>query len=466
MASIVKRTSAGLTALFFAVWSVVLPVTASAATYNASSGLTGNAWYVAASGTGLAGSPIVAAAATALNRANPWIAGLAIGTQVFQWLIESNKVPNPVMVVPRNAPQPVAEWGGTNPPATAVSETQYSEHWCSSSGGWMSSRESACASYVSSIQGACPGITGSVTDVAGAGFRCTTPASATCPAGYTNCGSRNPVTVCPPGYSQSGSTCVLSNASSVPWPSDGRPTITPKADGSGFEPHPRDPDTTIPAGYPSYDQIVNSPGDYWSDEYGNPVSQQINPGTDGGLGIIQKVQTTKDNQTQTTINNITINGTGTVVNTSSTTVPGNIGTASPTSTPVGSISIQFPNDYNKEATQQQVRDELKGVGAPEKPDFAADVQQKKTDMNQEITDKLDTVKGEFTADKDKWFSWVWTPPVGSCSPISAGVQVHGQTFAGWDICPYINQARDVMGWLFAIAGAWSVYNQMFRRDES
>jgi len=84
MASTVKRISAGVLAVWFSFWSVVFPVTANAAIYNAASNLTGKAWYVPGVGTSAAGNRALAAGATMLGRANPWIAAITIGMPIAQ----------------------------------------------------------------------------------------------------------------------------------------------------------------------------------------------------------------------------------------------------------------------------------------------------------------------------------------------------------------------------------------------
>lgn len=127
----------------------------------------------------------------------------------------------------------------------------------------------------------------------------------------------------------------------------------------------------------------------------------------------------------------------------------------------------MPTDYNREATQLAVKEDLDklvaGTGARDSPDFAKDVEDKKTAMNKSITDITDAIPNDYAASKDNWFSWVWSPPVGECSPYEGNV--HGNSVT-WDICPYIAKTRDVIGWLFALYGFWTVHNQMFRKDES
>jgi len=286
----------------------------------------------------------------------------------------------------------------------------------------------------------------------------------TCPSGGTLSGTTCTTSAtCPTGYTLSQGYCTVIDPWSVKWPADSIPTYVPTADGTGLMPDPRDPDP-IPA-TPTPSEIQNPSQNYQQDPYGNPTSTTITPQPGGGYKVDQRVQTTVNNQTSTTINNITINNYGIVTDLGSRTVQGPIGTATPTGTV--SNNIEFPTDYNKEATQQAVKSKLDeiqaGTGAETHPNFSQELEQKKMDMNQPIKDKLDAVPGEYAADKGNWFSWVWTPPVGSCSPWTS--TIHGQDVL-WDICPYVAKVRDVIGFLLAIFGGWVVYNQMFKREES
>lgn len=460
MASIVKRSFAGLYASFFLLWSILLPVTAHAATYSAASNLSGRAWAVPMTGTGIAGNPIVASAATMLGRMSPWINGLMLGTAVFKFILET-KDGKQVAIVPRGLQQPVESWPNGVPPST----TPYG---FVSGGFYADSALGACqlnaATFQDSTTERCPGASPytsadqkvcyqqmKVRTNSYCGGNWSSPIAKGCPSGYS--------------LASDGSACNLANASQVKYPPDNIPSFMPSPDGTTLIPDPRDPDAA-PA-HPTIEEIINTPGNYDNDPYGNPASHQIKPSSEG-YTIDQRVQTTNNNQTTTTINNISINNAGQITNIFTTTVPGSIQQASPTATPVsGSSNIQFPTDYNREVTQQAVKqtlDDIKtGQGAETAPEFSQEVDTKKQEMKDAIKEQLDPIPNEFNSDKSKWFSWVWTPPVGSCSPLTS--TIHGQSVV-WNICPYVEKIRDVIGFLMAIGGAWLVYNQMFRRDEA
>lgn len=460
MAYTAKRFAAFLMACTWAILSIIVPVTAHAAIYNAASKLTGNQWYIPATGTGIAGNAVVATAATMLARANPWVAAITLGTPVMRWLLEKKTGGN-VEVAPRDIKQEIPGWVNGSPPSTTPATSGYTAT-INGSNYVNTTALGACQAAAANPTASCGGETCLNVFANTGGGNC---------RGYNSGGSvfifsslYGPDLVCPAGYTLSGSNCNLTNESLVMWPSDGKATYVPTASGTTLEKHPRDPDP-LPAS-PTIAEILNPSKDYAPDVFGNPTSTTITPSANG-FSIEQRVQTTKDNQTATTINNVTINNAGQVTNVSSTTVPGEIALASPTAIPVSSGgTIQFPTDYNREATQQQAVQKLEdikqGTGAADAPNYQQDTNDKKSAMNQEIKDKAEAIPGQYAGDKASWFSWVWTPPVGNCAPWNS--TIHGQSVS-WDICPYINKVRDVIGYLLAIATTWGVYLQLFKRED-
>lgn len=501
MVFIGRRFFAACMAFTWLVLSLVVPVSAHAATYNAASNLTGRQWFVPAQSTGVAGTAIVATAATMLARANPWIAAISLGTPVMQYLLEINggdrvairardaQVPTPPGWTsnPNGIPSPPSQSPtiSTSPyqATPGVKETWYCfGSYCSDP---QPTAQQACSLLAPAYgwpsgalrydhpsypgQPFCYNASGSpdtgtnipTVQVCQGGAQ-TQTCSLSCPNGGTLSGTTcTPAPSCSPGYALSQGYCTIIDPTAVKWPSDGVPTYVPTQDGSGIQPDPRDPDPA-PAS-PSPSEILNPSAQYHPDPYGNPTLTQITPQPGGGYTIDQRVQTTNNNQTMTTINNITINNNGNVVNISSTTVPGSIEQASPAAVPVAQ-KIEFPNDYNREATQQQVLqklDDIKtGAGAADAPNY--DVAAKAQAMNDAVKEKIDAIPGEYAADKGSWFSWVWTPPIGQCEPWNS--TIHGQSVS-WNICPYVDKVRDVIGYLLAVASAFAVYSQLFRRED-
>jgi len=123
--------------------------------------------------------------------------------------------------------------------------------------------------------------------------------------------------------------------------------------------------------------------------------------------------------------------------------------------------LQIPNDYNKEVTQASIDAELKAASVPAMADQSARFTAGAA-VDKALSDGLNVqIQAEQGSDKSKWFSWVWTPPMGACSPVSGAV--HGVELS-LDYCGPVGLIRDIVGWLFALYGAITVYGQLFRRD--
>jgi hypothetical protein len=478
MASIVNRLASGVLAVWFTVFSVVSPVTSHAVTYNAASNFTGRIWAVPFVGTGIAGSRIAAAASTVITRANPWIAGISIGTALVQTVIELKTGGTIGIVSDGQLTTPIPGWSDSNtpPPITAPlpgtstypAKILYSvTDWQALAGQKFNSISSAC-SAASAYAGM------AFTPAADGSSKCCLSGSCVLLAKSTGCdtgdslsGATCSTSNCPVGYTASSGQCVITDSSAVKWPSDGQPTYVPRVGDNGvyqWWPSDRDPDQGT---YPqtNINQYLQS-GDVFTDPQGNPVTQTFTPTSDGGYVHTQQIQHTPAGSlnTYTTTNSYTVNKSGTVTNISTVTNNGPItNTTNNTTAPVQPL----PTDYNREATQLAVKEDLDklvaGTGARDSPDFAKDVEDKKTAMDKGITDFTDAIPGQFAESKGNWFSWVWSPPVGNCTPYQGNV--HGKSVT-WDVCPYVANVRDVIGWLFALYGAWTVYNQMFKREDA
>jgi len=488
MASTVKRYFAGFLAFWFAVFSVVFPVAANAAVYNATPTFTGRAWYVPAAGPLTSLGP-VASIAVGLGRLNPWITAGMVGLSIYRFVVETQSAGTIGIVSDGQLFTPIPGWSNSNsPPQTAAAGAGTTVPSTPTAGYCTDVNPRTCGASVTQV---CETLRANQTTKAGTvatslleGSKCTIGYYITvnllenvyrisastynaCPAGSTLSGTSCVTTAsCPSGYALTGDTCELTDSPKVQWPSDGQPTYVPRVGDNGvyqWWPSDRDPDQgTYPQA--NINQFLQS-GDIFTDSYGNPVTQTVTPTTDGGYTIQQQIQHSPagSGNTYTTTNNITVNKAGTVTNASTITNNGpitNVNTA-------GGAVQPLPTDYNREATQLALKEDLDklvaGTGARDSPDFAKDVEDKKTAMDKGITDFTDAIPGQFAESKGNWFSWVWSPPVGQCSPYEGNI--HGKSVT-WNICPHIATARDVIGWLFALYGAWSVYNQMFRKDES
>lgn len=286
-----------------------------------------------------------------------------------------------------------------------------------------------------------------------------------CSAGqyYVNGSCTSTPTYCPAGYSYTNGLCV----GPASYTADGSPTVRVDSAGTGWETHPSDPDT--PAQPVSGEQTSSG-----TDAAGRPTMTKVTPLADGGVKvqhIVQNVLSSGDSinsgNTTTTTNTIVINSAGGVASSTTITNYGAIDSQ-------GGPAPDIPTDYNREVTQQAIQtdvatmkekqqellDEVKGVEAPDVPppqDF-----QDVRDKQQQLEDTIAGIPDQYQASKSTWFSWVWTPPVGTCEAVTGSI--HGVSVS-WNYCFYVNMIRDTIGWLFAVFGAWSIYLELFRRGD-
>lgn len=293
---------------------------------------------------------------------------------------------------------------------------------------------------------------------------------------------------CPSGYSISGSNCVSDTPKFLPssepeiqqagdtdmgndptgskakkyWDAaNAADAMSRAAGGNGMS-----PSVMVPTGSPT---VVDAPPvtspqrttstESFTDPQGVPqtrTTQQtttVTP-TSSGSGTSTSITYNTSNNTTTT----------TTTNTStSTSNPPKIETKTETEPALPPVlPMEFPKDYNKEATQQQIRDELEGKNAPAAPaDQAARTGTELAKTDTSLKDLFDGLPNQFTADKTNWFSWVWTPPGGTCNASDYSGSVHGYSVT-WDICPTVTKIRDVLGWLFALFAAYIIYGQIFK----
>lgn len=476
-------------AAWFGVFSVLLPVSASSATYNATPTFTGRAWYVPSAGA-ISGVGAVASVAIGLGKLNPWVNAGMIGLSLYHLAVQSQSSANIGIVAGNQLTTPIPGWANSDsPPLTAAPTATQSTTPATTTSGYCSRPLPAtCGATMADV---CETLRANTVAKAG-----TTPTSSlvsnkctitkilqayplediyyidagtykTCPAGATLSGSSCVSDVsCPVGYALVSGGCTLTDEPKVQWPADGQPTYVPRVGDNGvyqWWPADRDPDQgTYPQG--NINAALQS-GDVFTDPFGNPVTQTVTPTNDGGYVFQQQMQHTPSGSgnTYTTTNTMTVNNAGTIINISTVTNAGDITTVKPST----AAAVQpLPTDYNREATQAAIKEDLNkmltGAGAQDAPDFQKDFEDKKTAMDKGITDFTDALPGQFAESKGNWFSWVWSPPVGQCSPYEGNI--HGKSVS-WNICPHIATARDLIGWLFALYGAWVVYNQMFRKED-
>lgn len=269
---------------------------------------------------------------------------------------------------------------------------------------------------------------------------------------------------CSAGYTVSGTSCVLSNAALVMKPADGRCHILMNV--SGFVIDPQDPECGALAANTG---TTVTPTQITQTKPGSLTNGKVVINADGSRTITYSSSNTTNNTTTiTTINMIPAAGGQTALVTgSSTVVVAGTGTAAgttPTTPP-----LVFPDDYNREVTQGQIKTGIdalhsdldsSGYSAPAPAALTPDALA--LQENKKITDALDGSVTDYDNFKLlDWSTWVPVFPAASCSPFTGSVM--GKTVS-WDFCPKIAMLNELIGWLLNVFAAWSVVHLLFRRD--
>lgn len=277
---------------------------------------------------------------------------------------------------------------------------------------------------------------------------------------------------CPAGVVCGGEPQLVKKPSLPPWQEPGFPPYLDGRQGQEPEFGPKIAGEATESGHPPQSSPSGGPTVSATPTTGAPkTSTSTSTRPDGSVDTTTTTTTTT--VTPTVTNNNTSNPTITynTSNNTSTSVTNNVTnqttiTNTTTNSPNEKPDLELPNDYNKEATQQQIRDEMEGKNAPAAPADQAD--RTKTEIGKTDTSLKDLFEGlpdKFTSDKENWFSWVWTPPVGVCNASDYSGTVRGYA-VNWDICPTVSKVREVLGWLFAILGAYLIYGQIFKGNKS
>jgi hypothetical protein len=274
-----------------------------------------------------------------------------------------------------------------------------------------------------------------------------------------------PYASCPAGYTMSSGSCVLSNASLVMKPADGRCQVL--ASVSGFTVDPQDPECS---GLATQTGTTVAPSSITSNKPGWLSNGKVVVNADGSRTITYSTtNTTNNTTTTTTVNMVPAAGgqTAMVTGSSVVTVPGTGNLAAP-ATPAAP-TIDFPDDYNREITQGQIKTGIDtlhgdldsaGFSQPAAPAVApADLV---IAENKKITDEL--ALSVTTYDNFKlldWSTWIPVLPASSCSPVTGNVM--GRTVS-IDLCPKIAMLNELIGWMLAVYATWSVVMMAFRKD--
>jgi len=281
---------------------------------------------------------------------------------------------------------------------------------------------------------------------------------------------------CSPGYGLNAAktTCVLTNAAIAMKPSDGMATMIPSA--GGWVADPQDPDP-VPATLADPTALNNAGATPFNGPYVDPLTGAtstlpqvivFSPTASGGIKATQAVQTMSPAGSGTnpfsivTATTLVTDPAGVVTQQTTTTQPGTLATVIPgvVADPV-TLKLDLPTDYNREATQQKLVDAITAPTAAAMPDQAALVDAAKAKALTDSAAIQTGIQDGYGIDKGLWFSWVWTPPVGNCTPTTGTIS---GTEVSIDYCGYVQTFKDIGGWLFALYGAWTTYGQLFRRE--
>lgn len=290
--------------------------------------------------TGALNNPVVGSAitmgATALTKVNPWLNAISGGVIIYK--IYEELAAGSVSVRPSGVSESVPTWTNNTPPS-AQSSIPGATYYRVSGYGFAFDHTSKQAAG----DAECPLMNSVFT-----GYDAT---NNWCVGSGTHSGDLTwdiytAPTSCPAGYTLSGSTCNLSDASSVSYPSDGIPTYVVDANGN-FVVDPRDPDFTgLVTGLPGQNTLTQVAPN------GDSMTLQGQPG--GGFSAqtqhaeIDPADGLLHQYTQSAM----VNNMGAVTSYSSTNNVVNVinGVATPAST-----GTTFPTDYNRESTQQALK---------------------------------------------------------------------------------------------------------------
>lgn len=336
------------------------------------------------------------------------------------------------------------------------------------------------ASYGNTMALACTNSVGMPTGVAGATNILTAVhnGATTCNITFNNSGgfTQNvPLSTnansCPAGYVVSGAdpskTCTLSSPSSVIKPIKGKIEIIRTGNTLAVDPQANPTDKLAAPVFVSTSNSISMTG---SD--GSTTKVQIE--TDGTSSVT--VNTPSSEAGQSIQSKTTFSAPD--PSTGDVTVTGNseqavYGTGQATgTTPVAGggtgTEIDFPDDYNREATQQEIRDDTEEIkdGITNAENHSVELDGAATDYDEKATAHQAQYEsigagGLDTHGVDTDFE---KPMLGTASCSSMSMPVNGGT-SSIDFCDKTNAARDIIGWIFYALTAWGIFGVLTgRRD--
>ncbi len=166
-------------------------------------------------------------------------------------------------------------------------------------------------------------------------------------------------------------------------------------------------------------------------------------------------------------------GTGTDPGTGTGTDPGT-GTGTDPGTGTGT---EFPTDYNREATQQEIKQKLEDINGSLKGDGSSFEQpydtkpdeEKRNGLVDQLTNWLTGYSSNDPSNSDKssfsaaWADFISPPQNAGCTPAQG--TIHGRT-AIFDYCELASKMRDIFGYILWVCFAWYLFDIATRSKES
>lgn len=465
-------------AVMVAGFSMVLPMKATAATFQAIQLATGV--YDASKAIPVAST--LRSGAMVVARANPWGAALTVGlTLASIYVANSDKTTEFLLRAagsPRGAPtgwtDNPADPANPNPPLQVAAATPYYTS-CSGTAPWGGAGQQFIS--VSAAQQYCTTASGVLNTCGSTPLTWTTGLNQYATSGYTQVAkgtcngntpagiyyySSSPQYMCPAGYTLSGSICNLTSALSVAMPSDsGLPYVQPTADGTGWTTDPRRPDIR-PAAVPATGPFtING-----VDGSGNPVQLTLTPSTSGVQ--VDLLQQTIDslNNSITQANHLTLNNQGQVTGISQDTKPGAITQYNTTNNSITNVS-NTTGTVDLSGTNSRL-DAIKAAEDADRADAAA---KGAAAANQHLDPSINTLGGAGLPGRDS-FTTAPTDPIGNAMPSNDGScytlspTIKGVGTLTIDPCGVVNAVRPVLDWGLIFVGALGGLGVWFGRSEA
>ena len=475
------RNFARLFLPFFAFWLVISPGVSYAAPITTFR--LGSSFYPKTVG-GVAGLGVDVIALA--GRASPWITGLTLGYQIARWAVDGVRADSSVVPLDISASasaqvppagQTWTDWtmdsaGVWHPPST-ISQTT----------GWKMTSDPATWSQVSAMDACTKAVhisypTGwCVQGSATTGYLNYNFNQYNGSGQYVNGTASMNQQFCADGYTTSGGSCALSNESLVKYPSDGVPSAVVKADGTGFDLNPRDPDNVnAPATIPS-PLVINGVAN------GQNTRVTVTPLTGGGFQVKTEQEVIYSDGTKGTFRQVvTVDNSSKVIDSSSGNYPGTIpqqtDQTAPTS-PSTTTQLQLPTDYARQGeagtAAQGIKDKLdiihNDLKADEVPVPAQSLAAQAPGLDTALGN-LENVPAQITAIPGgadpvaaPHLPQPFTPT--DCQPLSWSFSPPGlgQQTIIYDICPKVAIIQRIASWFLYLLTAGLLFQMFTRRPE-